>query len=289
MTVAVESGSFSNKDLILFAPTLEELGLHKVQEVREKLENALRLAEDQRAVNIARNVKSKELKDKLEAAGDNAAKAAVEDVLKGIELYFIVDISASMSNAIDQAKIYIEKFLAAFPLDNVHVSVFNTNGREVKIKHASAAGVGQAFKGIMAGGATDYGAGVRVLQHHKPAPGNDVLMVFVGDEEAAPFTQAVQLSGLNPMAFGFIKVRNSPGWSAVTTTAAQLGIPCFMINEATFADPYAIPRTIRALVMATPVGQTAAHQVAPVRASLVDTIMKTELLKKPAWSLEATA
>ncbi len=288
VSAAVEAGSFSNKDLIIFSPTLEELGLLQVQEVREKLETALRLAEDQRAANIARNVQSKDLKEKLEEGADNAVKAAVAEVTKGLRIYFMVDISASMQGAIDQAKRHIEKFLGGFPMDQIHISVFTTTGREIKLKAASAAGVTQAFKGVNAGGGTDYGAGVRVLQGYKPKPDEDVLFIFVGDEEASPFTEAVRASGLNPMAFGFIKVRHSPGYSAVTTTAAQLGIPCFMINEGTFADPYAIPRTIRALVAATPVGQ-AARAVAPARVSLVDTIMKTELLKKPVWAAIETA
>jgi len=283
VAAAIEAGSFSDKDLIIFTPTLEELGLLKVQDVRERWEKAVRSAEDQRAANIARNVQSKETKEKLQEGADTAVKAAVEEVIKGIRVYFMVDISASMQGAIDAAKRYIGKFLSGFPPEQIHISVFNTGGREVTLKHASAAGVDQAFRGIMAGGGTDYGAGVRALQHHKPKADEDVLFIFVGDEEANPFVDAVRLSGLNPMAFGFLKVRNSPNYSAVTTTAAQLGIPCFMIDEKTFEDPYAIPRTVRALVAATPVGK--AHAAAPVvRVSLVDTIMKTELLKKPVWA-----
>ena len=65
-------------------------------------------------------------------------------------------------------------------------------------------------------------------------------------------------------------------------TAQELGIPCFMVDEKTFADPYAIPRTIRNLVAATPVNQT---RVAPTpRVSLAETILNTEILKKPSWA-----
>lgn len=283
VAAAIEAGSFSDKDLIIFTPTLEELGLLKVQDVRERWEKAVRSAEDQRAANIARNVQSKETKEALQQGADNAVATAVAEVVKGIRVYFMVDISASMQGAIEQAKKYIEKFLGGFPSEQIHISVFNTGGREVLLKHASAAGVTQAFRGIMAGGGTDYGAGVRALQRHKPKGDEDVLFIFVGDEEANAFTDAVRMSGLSPMAFGFVKVRNSPPYAAVTTTAGQLGIPCFMIDEKTFEDPYAIPRTVRALVAATPVGQGRVH-VAPVRVTLVDTIMKTELLKKPVWA-----
>lgn len=282
VAAAVEAGSFSGKDLIIFTPTLEELGLLKVQEVKEKLEAAVRAAEDQRAAHIARNVQSKEMREKLQEGAERAVKAAVVEEMRGIRVYFMVDTSASMNNALEQAKVYIKKLLVAFPAEQIHISVFKTSGREIVLKHSSEAGVDQAFRGITSGGGTDYGAGVRAIEAHKPKPGEDALFIFVGDEEAHEFTEAVRRSGLNPMAFGFVKVRHSPGWSAVTTTATMLGIPCFMIDERTFADPYAIPRTIRTLVAATPVGQT--HEVAPVRVTLVDRIMKTELLKKPVWA-----
>lgn len=57
-----------------------------------------------------------------------------------------------------------------------------------------------------------------------------------------------------------------------------------MIEEETFEDPYAIPRTIRNLVAATPVGQAAPGRVAPKRVTLVDRILKTDLLQKPNWA-----
>ena len=283
VAAAVEAGSFSNKDLIIATPTLEDLGLLEVQDIRERWERAVKEADDMRAANIATRVRSKATQEKLVEGADNALKAAVVEVVKGLRVYFIVDISDSMTNAIATAKQYIAKFLQGFPADQVHVSVFNTSGREVTIKHNSAAGVEQAFRGIQAGGGTDYGSGVRVLQNHKPKEDEDAIFIFVGDEEAGPFAQAVRTSGLAPIAFGFLKVRGSPGYSAVTTTAAQLGIPCFMIDERIFADPYAIPRTIRALIAATPVGKAATVAAVP-RVTLVETILATKLLQKPAWA-----
>lgn len=281
MAAAIEAKSLSDKDLIIATPTLEELGLLQVQDIRERWEKATKSAEDMRAANIASRVKNKETAEKLQEAADTAAQKAVEEVMRGMRVYFMVDISGSMENAIMQAKQHIARFLQAFPPDKLHVSVFNTSGRVVTIKHSSAAGVENAFRGIVAGGGTDYGAGVRALQNYKPAPEEDVLFFFVGDEEAAQFTQAVRNSGLNPLAFAFVKVRNS-GYDAVRGTAQALGIPCFMVDERTFADPYAIPRTIRALIAATPVNQV---RVAPTpRVSLGETILATELLKKPAWA-----
>jgi hypothetical protein len=286
MAAAIEAGSLSEKDLIIATPTLEELGLLQVQEVRERWEKAIKQADDMRAANIATRVQSQGTKDKLQEAADNSLKAAVAEVTKDLRVYFMVDISGSMQEAIQAAKGHIARFLQGFPIDKTHVSVFNTSSREILIKHASAAGVENAFRGIVAGGGTDYGAGIRSLQKHKPLPNEDVLMLFVGDEEAPTFEAAVQASGLNPMAFGFVKVGGSPGFGhlsqAVRGTARALGIPCFMIDEKTFEDPYAIPRTIRSLVAATPINQT--RMKATPRVSLVDTILSTSLLVKPAWA-----
>lgn len=283
MAAAIEANCLSNKDLIIATPTLEELGLLEVQGIKERWERAVKEADDMRAANIALRVRSKATQEKLGEASDNAMKKAVEEVVKGLRVYFMVDISGSMNNAIEQAKVYLAKFLQGFPLAQLHVSVFNSSGREVEIKHQSAAGIENAFRGIAAGGSTDYGSGVRALQKYKPKADEEAIFIFVGDEEASPFADAVQKSGLIPISFGFLKVRNSPGYSAVTTTAAQLRIPCFMIDERIFADPYAIPRTIRAMISATPVGQTAAVAEIP-RVSLVDTILGTKLLQKPAWA-----
>jgi hypothetical protein len=295
VAAAIEAKALSDRDLIIATPTLEELGLLDVPDIRARWEKATRGAEDSRAANIARNVQSKELKEKLVEAADTAVKKAVEAVTKNMRVYFMVDISGSMKNAIEAAKTYIAKFLQGFSPERTHVAVFNTTGREVVIKHASAAGVENAFKGISASGGTDYGAGVRVLQHHKPNADEDVLFIFVGDEEAVPFEGAVTASGLRPMAFGFVKTTpdgGAAGWRvqqygvdnnvAVRDTAARLGIPCFMIDEKTFDDAYAIPRTVRALVSATPVGP--ARAAATPRFTLVDQILKTDLLKKPAWA-----
>lgn len=287
MAAAIEAKALSDKDLVIMTPTIEELGLMKVQEVRERWERALKASEDMRAANIARNVQSKEVKEKLQEAADTAVKKAVEEVTKDMEVYVFVDISSSMQGAIEAAKGYIAKFLQGFPPERLHVAAFNTTGRKIDIKHASAAGVTNAFRGIQAGGGTDYGAGIRVLQHIQPKEGTDTLFLFVGDEQARDFTVAVRQSGLNPMAFGFVRVV-SPGWgdhgNAVRETAAQLDIPCFMIDNTTFEDPYAIPRTIRALVAATPVGRAVPGRVAPKRVTLVDQILKCDLLQKPAWA-----
>ena len=295
MGAAIESGCISNAEIINLAPTIEELGLLQVQTYRERFDKALREAENMRAANIALRMKSKEGQEKLQAAADTALQKQVAEVVKGLFVYFVVDISGSMSASIGVAMQYIAQFLQGFPLDKLVVAVFNTTGKVLEVKHPSKAGVENAFRGITAGGGTDHGSGVRFATAavKKPGPDDDTLMIFVGDggeRDITRFAQAVRDSKTNPVAFGFLQV---PGenYGAINNCATQLGIPCFKIDERIFgsvatggaADPYAIPRTIRALIAATPVGKTVGQVAAP-RVTLVDTILKTELLKKPAWA-----
>jgi len=293
MAAAIEAGSMSDKDLIILTPTIKELGLLKVQDIRERLEGAISRAEDMRAANIARNVRSKELKEKLETGADKAAQKAVEEVIRGLRLYVIIDISASMQGALEAAKPLIAKLLMSIPKEQLHVSVFNTAGREVTIKNTSTKGVEASFRGIRAGGGTDYGAGVWVLSQYKPKEDEDALFLFIGDEEQQrTFEAQVRNSGINPVAFAFLKTTAQGGaaaWraaryetTAVRQTAANLGIPCVMIDERTFDDPYAIPRTLRTLIAATPVG--VAKQARAPRVTLIDQIIQTDLLTKPAWA-----
>jgi hypothetical protein len=282
VAAAIEAGSLSNKDLVIYTPTLEELGLLKVQDIRERWERAVGAAEDLRAANIASRVASKETREKLVEASDAVLKKVVEEVTKNVRVYFLVDVSGSMQSSIAKAKSHIARFLQGFPPDRIHVAVFNTQGREIRIPHPSAAGVENAFRGIVAGGGTDYGSGVYALAHHKPKEDEDTLLFVIGDEgQHGTFATAVVASGLRPMAFAIVRL---PGenYGVVTRTAAELGIPCFDVGEQTFADTYAIPRTIRALVASTPVG-TAARTTA-ARVALTETILKTELLKKPVWA-----
>jgi Mg-chelatase subunit ChlD len=281
---AIEAGSLSAKDLVIATPTLEALGLLEFPEIKARWTAAVAAAEDRRAANVAQRVKSKETAEILKDAADEAVKKAVAEVARDLRVYFFVDISGSMEGAIEKAKADIATFLQGFPLDRLHVAVFNTVGREIRIPHASAAGVTNAFRGIVAGGGTDYGQGVWALRAHKPLPNEDALMIFIGDEEDGKreFSNAVKESGLAPMSFGLVRVGGGRG-RAVRETARVLGIPCFEIDERTFADPYAIPRTIRALVSATPVAAATPDQP-KARVTLVETILKTALLTKPSWA-----
>ena len=145
-----------------------------------------------------------------------------------------------------------------------------------------------AFAGRLGGGGTDYGSGIRALSRFKPNEDEDALFIFVGDEQhpGNDFASAVRASGFNPVAFGLLKVGGSEHDRGVRNTATALGIPCFMIDKGIFADPYAIPRTLRNLIAATPVGKAVVTYgaVTAPRVTLVEQILRTDLLSKPAWA-----
>jgi hypothetical protein len=286
---AIEAGSLSDKDLIIATPTLEARGLLQDKDVRARWEKAVKSAEDMRSANIATRVRSTEIKEALKGAEDAALQKAVAEVAKQIAIRFFIDISGSMTEALPTAKRLMTKIIQAFDLKQVKVAVFDQAGREVEIKHRSSAGVEQAFLGIRPGGATDYGAGVLSLSTYPAPPGHDLLMFFVGDgrnynKTNAPFADAVRRSNLHPTAFAFLHL-GAPGQS-VESTAVALGIPCFRVDEKQFeGDVYAIPRMLRDLIAATPVNRQADPvPLAPARLSLVQTILKTELLAKPTWA-----
>lgn len=94
VAAAIEAGSLSDKDLVILSPRLEDLGLLQNPEIKTRWERALKNADDMRAANVLTRVKSVEAKEKMQEAADQAAQKAVEQVMKGMRVYFIVDISA---------------------------------------------------------------------------------------------------------------------------------------------------------------------------------------------------
>jgi len=285
VAAAVEAGCLSDQDLIIMTPTLEELGLLKDKDVEKRWKSAISKAENQRAAHIMKNVKSKEAKEGLQEAVDKATEKALEAVMRDLRVYCIIDKSGSMTASLERAQGYLAKFLGGFPLDKLHVSVFNTVGTEISIKAPKAAAVTAAFRGHNAGGGTCHAEGVNVLAKYKPKEGEDALMIFVGDEGERNdrLAGAIENSGINPVAFGLLKVAGEHG-SIVTDTARQLGIPCFPIDEKMFdaGDPYAITRLLQNLIASTPVG--AGPRAVTQRKSLVQEILETSLLKKPLFA-----
>jgi hypothetical protein len=98
--------SLSDRDLRMLTPTLEELGLMSEPTIRERWEKAVLTATDQRALHIAKNVRNKELREKLEEASDNAARQAVAEATAeaDVRVMFLIDKSGSMEGAIEQSK-----------------------------------------------------------------------------------------------------------------------------------------------------------------------------------------
>ena len=278
-------------DLIIASPTLEELGLHgKCREIRERWERAVKSAEDMRATNIAQRVKSTATKEKLIEASDNALKKATDEVTKNIRTYVVVDVSGSMQNAIESAKGHIARFLQGFRPSACIGLAWSSPRRAARSRSPirPRRGCENAFRGIVAGGGTLITAPVFApALAHLQARGGRGRAVPLHRRRAAGMERSMlhsQAAGIRPMAFGFVLraagIRSS-GPRRCQDTAAVLGIPCFMVDERTFADPYAIPRTIRALVAATPVGTT---RTTTSRVSPAETILKTDLLHKPAWA-----
>ena len=82
----------------------------------------------------------------------------------------------------------------------------------------------------------------------------------------------------------------SPRYGAgnvVTRAAAELGIPCFNVDEKMFTsdDPYAITRMIHDLIAATPVGKkTGTVPEYKPRKSLIEEILETPILVKPLFA-----
>lgn len=283
LAASIEAGSLSDTDLILLSPTLEDLGLLDIPEIGDRWMAASEAVEDQRAAHIAERVRGRETAEKLQAAADRSVQKAVQSAARGLRVYVAVDISASMGVALDKARGYLTRFLQGFALDKLTVAVFNTSAREVTIRHPSAAGVEHAFRGFKAGGGTHHASAIRdVFAHNPPAEDEDALFLFVGDQqELGTFADPVRDAGLRPMAFGFLHVPGSMGdrYKAVEQTAQELEIPCFAIDEDMFGDVYAVPRTLRHLVASTPVGRRS-----PAERSLLQEILQTPLLAKPAWA-----
>ena len=290
MACAIETkGVLSDADLIILTPTLEDLGLLTVPDVKVRHDAALSKATNQRAVNVARNVKDAKTAEALVAAADVATAAVLEEATKGLRVYVVVDKSGSMEAALEKAKEYLTKFLGGFPLDRCHVSVFNTVASVITLKEGTAVGVQQAFRGHTAGGGTSYYQGVQVLlDRFKPSADEDALFIFIGDEQdTSGGTQTLRNvfvnAGVKPAAFGMLHV-GGVGYY-VHTVAAEIGIPCFDIDVGIFNDPYAVTRTLQNLIKNTPVGPAkVAFPTAVVRKSLIQEILECVLLPKPAWA-----
>jgi hypothetical protein len=277
--------SLSDKDLRILTPTLEELGLMADLEIRARWEKAVATATDQRALNIAKNVRSKEIREKLETAADNAARAAVTEATKDVDVrvMFLIDKSGSMQGAIEQSKDALSKILAGFPLEKLNIATFDTMGTVLRPKAASRAAVQHMLKDINANGGTTHGAAVRALHAADvrfPA-GSRLVVIVVGDEagEAGDqFARAFRECAYEVSAMAMLVSVAGHGarGNTVRSGAAFMKVPFSEVNVSQFDDPYQVTRVLKALLDA-PVAVGAAPQI-----GWVERVMKTKLLELKA-------
>ena len=273
--------SLSDRDLRQLTPTLEELGLMVVPEIRDRWEKAIQESTDQRGLNIAKNVRSKELKEKLSDAADTAMKKAVAEATRetDVRVMFLVDKSGSMQGAIEKSKEALTKILAGFPLDRLHVAAFDTTGMVLKPKAASRTGVEHVLKPINAAGGTIHGSGVHALHRDgvRVPAGSKLVVIVVGDEagEAGDsLAQTFRQLGYTVDAIAML-VSGSPRGTTVRDCARALACPYSEVTVDQFDDPYHVPRVLRALLEA-PVAAKAS-----TTSGLVEKVMKTPLLQPP--------
>lgn len=273
--------SLSDRDLRMLTPTLEELGLMADPEVRARWEQAIASATDQRSLHIAKNVRSAELKEKLEEASDNAARAAVKEATKAadVRVMFLIDKSGSMQGAIEQSKDALTKILAGFPADKVHIATFDTLGTVLVPKAANKAAVAHMLAGISAGGGTVHAAALQALHNagvRFPVESKLIVMV-VGDEageSGEQLARAFQALDYRPSALALlVSVAHGRG-STVRVCSRTLGVPFSEVQVTTFDDPYQVPRVLAALLEAPVAAGVAAPQ-----SGWVERVMKTPLLK----------
>lgn len=274
--------TLSDRDLRIMTPTLEELGLMADPEIRARWEASIQTATDQRSLNIAKNVRNKELREKLVEAADVAAQKAVTEATKDVDVrvMFLIDKSGSMQGAIEQSKEALSKILAGFPAEKVHIATFDTMGTVLRPKAASRAAVQHMLQGIRADGGTVHGAAVRATHGAGvtfPA-GSRLVVIVVGDEAGEAGDQlarAFNECGYSPSALAMLVSVAGHGarGNTVRTCAAFMRLPFSEVNVSHFDDPYQVTRVLKALLDA-PVAVGAA----PV-AGWVERVMKTPLLE----------
>ena len=270
--------SLSDRDLRQLTPTLEELGLLSVPEIRGRWEKSIETATDQRGLNIAKNVRDAGLKEKLADSADNAAKQAVQAAISEVDVrvMFLVDKSGSMQGAIESSKDALGKILAGFPLERLHVAAFDTMGQVLKAKAASRLAVQHMLAPLKAEGGTIHGSAVQALHRDglRVPTGSKLIVIVVGDEAGEAGTQLAQTFrtlGYSVDAMALL-LAGSPRGSTVRDCAKTLGVPYSEVTVAQFDDPYHVTRVLRALLEA-PISAAAPT------AGLVEKVMKTKLLE----------
>jgi hypothetical protein len=272
---------FSDKDLTIFAPTLEKFGLLEHEPIKRRWQEAIRTQEDQRARNIAKNIRDRETAKQLEDSADAAVTKAVAEATKDVDIHimFLIDISGSMQGAIETSKEALSMIVQAFPPEKLHIACFNTTGTILKPRHYSGVGIKHMLQAFRAAGGTVYGAAIKTFRDKKVLipPQADLILFAVGDEagEAGEaFAATLQSCEYRPSAIAHI-VNVAPGssrGSTVRRAAEVLGLPYTEVKVEQFTDVYQVQRTLTAVLEAQPYRE---------RASLIEKIMQTDLLVSP--------
>ncbi|MFY1831335.1 vWA domain-containing protein [Myxococcus fulvus] len=271
--------SLSDRDLRLMTPTLEELGLLAEPTVRARWEKAVQTATDQRALNIAKNVRSEVLRQKLEEASDNAARQAVAEATAetDVRVMFLIDKSGSMDGAIENSKEALARILAGFPMEKLHIAAFDTMGTVLRPKASNRTAVQHMLAGLKASGGTTHAAGVHALHRDgmRVPEGAKLVVIVVGDEagEAGDqFARAFRDVGFPVAAMALLVTVAGGRGNTVRTCASQLRVPFSEVNVDQFADPYQVPRVLKALLDAPTMPGAS-------QSGWVERVMRTPLLK----------
>ncbi|MFO0552417.1 MAG: VWA domain-containing protein [Polyangiaceae bacterium] len=272
--------SLSDRDLRIMTPTLEELGLLTDLEVRARWEKAIMRSSDQRGLNIAKNVRSKEVREQLEAAADAAVKKATEVVgADRVTIMFLIDKSGSMQGAIEQSIEALTRILAGFAPERVHIATFDTMGTVLKPKAPNRAGISHMLGGIKADGGTIHGAAVRALHAsgvHEPA-GHQLLVIVVGDEAGeagSSLADTFRACGYAPAALALLVNASHGRGQTIRECASNLGVGLSEITINQFDDPYQVPRVIQTLFEAAATPMLGAVK----KTGWVEKVMATPLL-----------
>src|SRR5215472_6778617 len=177
---------FSEKDLTILTPTLEEFGLLKHEPIKKRWQEALAKQDDQRARNIAKNIRDRETAKKLEESADAAVVKAVSEATKEVDIHimFLIDTSGSMQGAIESSKQALSMIVQGFPPGKLHIASFNTVATLLKPRHHSAAGIQHMLKGIGASGGTIYSSAIDAFRESgvRVPTEADLILFAVGDE-----------------------------------------------------------------------------------------------------------
>ena len=275
--------TLSDKDLRIMTPTLEELGLMADPEIRARWEKAISTATDQRSLNIAKNVRSKEIKEKLETAADVAAQTAVKEATRELDVrvMFLVDKSGSMEGAIEKSKDALSKILAGFPLEKLHIATFDTMGTVLKAKAPTRAAVQHMLSSVKASGGTVHATAVRALYADglRIPDSARLIVIVVGDEAGEAGDQFARVFTelqypVAAMALLVSVARNATRGATVRGCADQLRVPFSEVDVSHFDDPYQVTRVLKTLLDAP----VAVGGGGAARQGWVEKVMNTPLL-----------